>query len=370
MKIALVVHFFPPKYLSGTEIATLNIAKNLAQRGHEVHVITWLDAGFPRDGRQDGFYVHRVFGKNIRYLTPVLFWFKILLCLRSIHPDIVHIQNIRLGIPAFFSKKFFNTPYVIYARGSENIHHLSFFHSYMLKLTVSNANKVLVLTQDMKDNLKSIYNGDIVVIPNGIDLNLFNNLSKHETLEVTTKSIIFIGRLLPIKGLEYLLRAMEIIHHQNNNILLILVGDGTQRKFLEGMIKELLLEKVVIFKGTIQNTEVPHQLSQADVFVLPSLSEGFPNVILEAMAAGLPIVATNVGGLAEIIKDKENGYLVEPKNPEQLAQKLLLILENPEIQKNMSYMNIQKAKEYSWESVACDLETIYSNTLRDHDGGK
>jgi glycosyltransferase involved in cell wall biosynthesis len=364
MKIALVVHFFPPKYLSGTEIATLNIAKNLVKRGHEVHVITWLDAGFPKKSMQDGFYVHRVFGKNIRFFSPVLFWIKILLCLRSIHPDIIHIQNIRLGIPGYLSKKLFKIPYVIYARGSENIHHLSSISSYILRLTLLNANKVLVLTQDMKNDIKSFYKGDILVIPNGIELDKFENFSTDYLRTEQKKSIIFIGRFVPIKGLEYLIKAMDVIQKENENIYLTLVGDGNQRNFLEDMVKKLHLGKKVIFKGIIENTQVPKYLIQSDVFVLPSLSEGFPNVILEAMAAGLPIVTTNVGGLAEIIKNGENGYVVEPKNPDQLARKLLDILQNNDLRSLMSRNNIDKAKQYSWESIVSDLESVYSNVVK------
>ena len=141
------------------------------------------------------------------------------------------------------------------------------------------------------------------------------------------------------------------------------IGDGKERKTLEVIVKTLDLEHVVNFMGVIPNNEIPKYLVQGDVFVLPSLSEGFPNVVLEAMAAGLPIVSTNIGGLSEIIHNEENGYLVEPKNPEQLANKILKILKNPEIDHIMSLNNMEKVKEYSWESVTESLENIYINIL-------
>ncbi len=170
--------------------------------------------------------------------------------------------------------------------------------------------------------------------------------------------------------MEYLIKAIEIIQKENENIFLTLVGDGNQRNVLEEMVKKLHLEKKVIFRGIIQNTQIPECLIHSDVFVLPSLSEGFPNVILEAMAAGLPIVATNVGGLAEIIKDGENGYLVEPKNPDQLAQKLLAILQNNDIRTRMSCNNIDKARRYSWEIIVNELESVYRTIVKESDGEK
>jgi glycosyltransferase involved in cell wall biosynthesis len=363
MKIAIVVHFFPPKYLSGTEIATFNIAKYLAQKGHEVHVITWLDTGLPKNRMQDGFYVHRVFGKEIRFLSPFLFWISIIRCIKSIHPDIVHVQNINLGIPAFFSKKIFSYPYILYARGSEKTENLSFIGKYLLRSTFVNAEKIVVLTNEMKKDLQKISDKEIIVIPNGINLEQFIVLSKPNRETNSTKIVIFVGRILAIKGLEYLIEAMKIIREYDENICLILIGDGKDRQKLEDIVKNLKLEKTVIFKGAIQNIEIPKYLFQANIFVLPSLSEGFPNVILEAMAAGLPIVSTNVDGLSELIKNEENGYLVDPKNPDQLAQKILKILKNKELQNTMSHNNLIKAKEYSWDNVVDNLEKLYSNIL-------
>jgi len=364
MKVAIVVHYFLPNYVGGTEIATLNIAKNLTKKGHEVHIITWLDKGFPKNSMQEGFYIHRVFGKNIRLLSPLLYWINIFICLKKIQPDIIHVQNFGLELPAFFSKKLLKTPFIINARGSENIYHRSFIKKYLQKLALKGLDKLLVQTDYKKKELKKIFKGEILVVPNGINLSIYRNILKSDVKENNKKNIIFVGRLLPIKGLDYLMNAMKIIQNKNKNVFLTLVGDGYYRKSLEKMIKKLEIEKAVTFTGKIPNTEIPKYLSNSDVFVLPSLSEGFPNVVLEAMAAGLPIVASNIGGLSELIKNNENGYLVETKNPEQLADGLLKILQNPEIKTKMSQNNLKKAKNYSWESVVFDLEKIYLDTIK------
>ena len=117
------------------------------------------------------------------------------------------------------------------------------------------------------------------------------------------------------------------------------------------------------FVGQIPNERVPQYMAASDVFVLPSLSEGFPNVILEAMASELPIVTTNVRGLPEIIKDGENGFLVEPRSPEQIAQKVLLLFEDNELRETTSRHNKEKAKKYGWETVVQRLEDVYQNHL-------
>jgi len=363
MKIAILVNAFPPKWCGGMELALYSIAKNLALRGHDIHVITIWDEYLPKRSFQDGFHVHRVYKGKIKFFSMAFFLINIFFCLKSIQPNIVHVQQIWFGcIPAFFSKKLLKRPYIIYGRGSD-IYHMSFFWRKMSKFILKNAAKVIVLTEDMKRELQKIYCGEILIIPNGIELDNYKNLQKQNFRVSENKIIIFVGNLRPVKGLIYLIKAMEIIHAEMENAILMIIGDGEDRKSLEEMVMKLHLEKVVIFIEKIPNKDIPKYLVQGDVFVLPTLSEGFPNVILEAMAAGLPIVSTNVNGLSEIIRNEENGYLVEPRNPQQLADKLLQILKNPIQSKNFSNNNIEKVKKYSWKNVIKYLEDVYLKVL-------
>ena len=127
------------------------------------------------------------------------------------------------------------------------------------------------------------------------------------------KIIIFVGALRPVKGVRYLIEAMKVIIDENRTTKLFIIGDGVERESLERLVEKLGLGDHVNFIGKVPNERVPEYMIASDVFVLPSLSEGFPVTILEAMASGLPIVATNVGGLPEIIKENENGFLVKQK---------------------------------------------------------
>ena len=107
-------------------------------------------------------------------------------------------------------------------------------------------------------------------------------------------------------------------------------------------------------------------MAKSDIFVLPSLSEGFPNVILEAMAAGLPIISSNVGGVPDIIQDEVNGLLVEPMNSKEIAEKVLFILTNEELRKKIVINNKIKVQNYSLESVISNLERVYLNAINNH----
>lgn len=368
MKIAILVSGFPPKWLAGTEIATYNIAKYLAKRGHEVHVITSLDEGLPKENIEEGFYVYRIKTMEQLHLGPIFFSIKSIFKIKKIRPYILHSQSIlRTGLTCFIAKKLFKKPYVAYCRGSD-IYSSWMFKKVISRLVLKNADAVIALTEDMKREIKKIYERDIFVIPNGINLERFKNLSREDIrrrlkIKEDEKIIISVGGLRPIKGVKYLIEAMKFITDNNENISLMIVGDGKEKEYLGSLVKELELEQYVTFVGKIPNEKVPEYMAVSDVFVLPSLSEGFPVVNLEAMASGLPIVATKVGGVPEIIKDGKNGFLVESKNPERIAERILLLLKNDELRERMSRANKKEVEKYTWESVVGRLEEVYLNVL-------
>lgn len=366
MKIAIMIPLFPPKWLAGTEIATYNIAKHLARRGHEVHVITALDTGLPKESTEEGIYVHRIFWQKIRFVGVISFWTKVFLVLRKVNPDIIHAQSIGICIPAFIAKKLLRKPYVVWGRGSD-VYLPGKFTKSISKLVLKNANTVIALTDDMKREMQNICSREVSVIPNGIDLTSFGDLSRKEArsklqIKEGEKVILFVGTLRPVKGVRYLIEAMSGVNQDHPKAKLMLVGDGEEREELESLVEEFGLNERVKFIGRVQNEEIPQYMVASDVLVLPSLSEGFPVTILEAMASGLPIVATKVGGLPEIIKDGENGILVESKSPDEIAEKVLLILGDDGLREKISGNNRGEAKRYSWKSAVDKLEEIYQKS--------
>jgi N-acetyl-alpha-D-glucosaminyl L-malate synthase BshA len=366
MRIAILVPGFPPKWLAGTEIATYNIAKYLAKRGHEVHVITSLDEGLPKENIEEGFFVHRVRTINKPVLAGLAHNLMSFLIIKKIDPDVIHCQFISSGIAGFLAKRIMEKPYVVYGRGSD-VYMPWAFKNIVSKLVMRSADAMIALTEDMKSEMQKIYNREVFLIPNGVDLNMFKNLSKNDLrskFNVKDENIVlFVGGFRFVKGVKYLIEAMNSIRQKNITTRLMLVGSEGDKEKLDGLVNDSDSKKYVILVGKVPHEKVAEYMVASDVFVLPSLSEGFPNVILEAMASGLPIVATRVGGLPHIVKHAENGFLVEPKNPEEIAEKVLLILESEALRKKMSDNNKETAKEYSWERVVAKLEEVYRSCI-------
>lgn len=361
MRIAILVTLFPPKWLAGTEIATYNIAEQLAKRGHEVHVITSLDEGLPKASYEKGFHIHRLPRIGIRFMGGLIFWADIIRELRKIKPDIVHAQSFTCGMPALLSNKLLRIPYVIYGRGSD-VYLPSWLTKLTSKIIQKNASASIALTEHMKGVMQTGFKKDVIVIPNGI--NPAEGVVGESVGRKHSKRILFVGRLHPVKGTRYLLGAMSIVRRDMPEAKLVLVGDGGEREHLENLTDDLKIRECVEFIGRVPHENVQNYMNQSDVFVLPSLSEGFPVTILEAMACGLPVVATRVGGIPDIVEDGINGYLVDAMDQEMIAEALLKLLKDEELWEEVSNNNREKSKKYRWDTVAAALEEMYQTSIR------
>ena len=365
MRIAILVHSFPPKWMGGTEIASYNLAKRLGELGHEVHVITELDHGMKLENFEDGFFVHRILRRRIRILGYTLFWIKVLPILKKINPDIIHCQNMVMGMPAIF-KKWLKKPIVVYHR--DNIIN-NIIEKYFFKIVLKRTDVAIALSESMKNRMLTLNQREILVISNGIKLERFqlegfkrvnkSQIRKKLGLDSDDTLLIYVGRLHPIKGVRFLIEAMNILKNNEIEIKLIIVGDGHHKRDLEMLIKNLELKNQVEFKGWIPHEIIPEYMAASDIFILPSLTEGFPNVCLEAMASGLPIITTKIDGMSEIIEDGKNGYLVSPKNSFQIAERLKDLIHNKNLRKKFAKENKLKVKEYEFNSIVNDIETVY-----------
>ena len=363
MKIAIIIPWFPPKWLAGTELATCNIARHLAKRGHDIHVITSLDKGLPEESIEEGFHIHRISSPEVRLLGFILFRLKIFFLLKRLNPDIVHAQGSGLGISGLLARKILKKPYVIWWRAG-GIQTRWLHDKVRYRLMLKNADAVIALTEDMKREIRKVCNRNVFVIPNAIELSEFAGLSREKArrelqIDIDDRIMLFVGGLRSVKGVEFLIQAMSIVGRHYSKVKLLIVGDGKERQSLESLTRKLDLERLVNFIGGTSHKNILGYMAASDVFVLPSLSEGFPNVLLEAMAVGLPIVATNVRGIPEIIKDGENGFLVDPKDAEGIAEKVLQFLANDDLRQRISRNNKERVKGYSWESAIEKLEEVY-----------
>ncbi|MBU4374900.1 glycosyltransferase, partial [Patescibacteria group bacterium] len=173
-----------------------------------------------------------------------------------------------------------------------------------------------------------------------------------------------IANLYKTKGLEYLIQAIYIIKREflllTSNFLLIIIGEGEERKNLESLIAQMNLKNTVILAGRIDNAA--ELLRGFDIFCCSSVKEGFPYAILEAMSAGLPIVSTKVGGISDMISDNQNGLLAEAKNPQDLAKKIIEIINNPEFgQKLGAQAKMYVEEKFSFDKMVGKTKEVYFN---------
>jgi len=192
----------------------------------------------------------------------------------------------------------------------------------------------------------------IETIPNGIDLSLYENqqINRHKLrniigeLDQDKNIIIHVGRLKKIKGQDILIKAISQLDNKES-VRLILIGEGISRETLEDLVSNLSLEKIVFFLG--QRKDIPQLLAGADLFVLPSRSEGVPLALLEAMASGLPVITTDVGSCGSLVKDSLSGIVVSPEDPNQLAEAIDKLIMDKVLMREFSLNALEKSNEFN-----------------------
>jgi glycosyltransferase involved in cell wall biosynthesis len=195
-------------------------------------------------------------------------------------------------------------------------------------------------------------------IPNGVDIGFF----KPAPVTENRQTITFAGRLDYMKGVHILLEGFKQLRDEMKNVQLTIIGDGPDREKLQNCAREKGISDAVNFCGEAE--EIVPYLQQSAVFVLPSFSEGLSNVLLEAMACGLPVVATRVGGTIDLVQDGFNGILIEPDNAGQLYQAMKKILQDKDLAKALGVQARKTAAEkFSLKSVTEQYVSLYQTLV-------
>lgn len=200
------------------------------------------------------------------------------------------------------------------------------------------------------------------VIPSGVDVDPLSN-SNQKTDDIP--KIICVSNFHPVKRHVDLIMAVSLLRDAGFQVRCLLVGDGTYKSNIKKMVQDRGLTDMVEFRGSLQPFQVQEALGRADIFVLPSLWEGLPRSIMEAMAAGLPVVATDVSGSNELVVDGETGFLVPVKDFRQLALHLEQLIKNPALRVQMGQTGrLRIHEQFSWQSCVAGHEKVYSDIYR------
>ena len=205
----------------------------------------------------------------------------------------------------------------------------------------------------------------VIVMHNGISFEQFRMPSNREIeeekkrlgIEPEFKVVGTLSKLRKEKGVEYLIKSIPAVLEAFPRVVFLIVGDGPLRGELEALTRALGVEKNVIFAG--YREDVPRVLSVFDIKVLPSVTEGFGIAILEAMAMGKPVIATGVGGVKEILKDGETGFLVPPQDPEALSERIIYLLRNEDEARQLGIRAREESKKYDIDLCVRRLEELY-----------
>jgi phosphatidyl-myo-inositol alpha-mannosyltransferase len=201
----------------------------------------------------------------------------------------------------------------------------------------------------------------IRVIPNGVDVERFGAAAPAEDLP-PGRRLLWVGRLDPQKGFRVAVRAFERLAPEVPDLTFVVAGDGKDRSALAEL--PLPVRERVIVLGTVDRDRLPRYLAAADAFVSPAVGqESFGIVLVEAMASGLPVVATDIPGYREVVDDGVEGLLVPPRDPAALADSLQRVLEDEELAKSLGEAGRARARRYSWDVVGGDVEAVYQEVL-------
>ena len=246
------------------------------------------------------------------------------------------------------------------------------------KRVLAFADRIIAATLAEQTQLQYLYKANrrkIVIIPPGVDLSRFYPIPSDEArqfigLETSDQIVLFVGRIEPLKGVDTLIEAMACQGGRSlGRVTLVIIGgdpDANPQEMsaemarLQQLCDDLCMDHMVLFLGKRAQDTLPYYYSAADVLVMPSHYESFGMVALEAMACGTPVIASQVGGLAYLIKDGETGYHVPDQDPDALCEKLTLLLGNPRLRQEMGARAAQYVRNYAWENIARQIVEVYS----------
>lgn len=388
IKIGMYTPFFAP-VIGGTENATYNLAKELKEFCNiEVYTFNWvstssedkkyglsLSYGLPQREIIAGVGINRYKIANLPFVKN--FSVKLMKDVSFSDVDILHFQGLSRLMSRYLLQKVtkkkikvLSTHALQEATEIVTRSKYSFLINPLFIDSLKNMDHIIALCET--DVRTLIYLGlskdKITVIPNGIDPTKFDKRRQFVERNGNVK-ILCVSRFDKNKNHESLIRSLNKLKHKGFNFEAYLIGAISDYEYF-GTIRELVkrygLEKFIKIGVAIDDPALIDCYLSCDIFVLPSTMETFPLVILEAMYAGLPVVATSVGGIPDIVKDGVNGFLISPNNSRELYEKCLQLLKNDNLRSQMGNRNKETAKNYTWNKIASSTYNLYQHLMEKH----
>ena len=366
-----IAYVLTPIDFGGSERVNITFLRNVDRMDYDISPIILI-----RPWEKKNLFMNQLEeAKYLFYKIPVAIkprsegrdWFRIFRCIKNLL-DILRAQSFDLihthgyfadiiGIPA---SKMLGLPQISTCHGFiSNDMNLKIYNR-LDKYSLRFCEKVIAVSEEIKKHLlrNGVKESKIVVIQNAVQNSygetniLENRIEKRRLLSIEDNEFIigYLGRLSKEKGVQYLIDAGLILKEKDEAVRILIIGDGPKREELESLAKEKGLEKEIIFTG-FQN-DVEKWLPALDVFVLSSLTEGTPMALLEAMAAGIPVIATSVGGVPNVIENGVNGILTNAADSKALADKIMTLMHNPSIGKKMVDKGVETIEKqynvYQW----------------------
>lgn len=388
-KVLIFSVAYYPKFVGGAEVAVKGITDRLNSREYEFHLITLrLDKNLPKEEKVGNVFVYRLgFAGKMKesadslrfplhynkYLYPFVaawkgaqlskkhnfsFTWSIManysgfgaLFFKFLKPKIPLLLTLQEGDPFDYIKKRVSVLYPLF------------------KMIFKKADAIQAISHYLARWAKDTgFRGEPIVVPNGVDVEKFSKeISKEKKMEIRKNlglgdsdvALVTTSRLVIKNGIGDVIKALSKL---SENIKFVIFGEGYLEEKLKLETRNLKLEHRVFFKGYVPHAEIPKYLKACDIFIRPSLSEGFGNSFIEAMAAGIPVIATPVGGILDFLRDGETGYFCKPNNPESITTAINRSISDPNKQKIIATAKKMAIEKYDWSTIAMQMKGVFDN---------
>jgi len=365
MKRILIINSEYPPLGGGAGNASAHIARALTDMGYEIAVFTTRYRDLPHKEQSGGLTIHRIPALRQRLdrsgaVEQLIFMisasFSALMLISHFKPDAtLAFFGVPSGVVALFLKLVHKIPYIVSLRGGDvpgfRPYDFLFYHKLLaplLHVVWKNASAVVANSNGLRDLAVTFEpHFDIPIIPNGVDLEAYEAKDRDESKPL----LLSVGRVVYQKGFDLAMRALAGI--KDLEWKWHIAGDGPQMDSLKALVQELGIADRVVFLGWQSQADLIKQYQQANLFLFSSRHEGMPNAVLEAMASGLPVIASRIAGNEELLVDGETGILVPSEDVNALRDAIRKLLTDPSLRQQMGQASRRRVEEhYSWENTA------------------